>query len=143
MAACDLAVSVRETLFLQVAFGSWFSTFLTLRPFETVPHVAVTPTIQSFSLLLPTCNFATVRKCQYLCFLVVLFDPCVRVIKPPRYLNPQVGKHWIRVFYCINKRKPVATDCSPNSATSGREFHFHFLSVYPEFFIATILYSRY
>ena len=31
----------------------WFSAFLTLWPFNTVPHVVVTPTITLFSELLP------------------------------------------------------------------------------------------
>ena len=40
----------------------WFSSFLMLQPFNTVPPVAMTPTIKLFSLLLHNCNFATVMK---------------------------------------------------------------------------------
>ena len=38
----------------------WSSPFLMLRPFNTAPHVVVTPAIKLFSLLLLNCNFATV-----------------------------------------------------------------------------------
>jgi hypothetical protein len=38
---------------------STVSNFLMLRPFNTVPHVVVTPTHKIISLLLPNCNFAT------------------------------------------------------------------------------------
>jgi hypothetical protein len=40
--------------------GKWFSTFLMLRPFNTVPPVVVTPTHKITSLLLYNYNFATV-----------------------------------------------------------------------------------
>ena len=36
-----------------ILFGHWFSTFLMLRPFNTV-----SPTIKLFSLLFHNCNFA-------------------------------------------------------------------------------------
>lgn len=44
--------------------------------------LVVTPTIKSFSLLLHNCNFATVMnlKVKYLCFPMVLGDPCERVM---------------------------------------------------------------
>lgn len=38
----------------------WFSTFLMVQPFNTVPHIMVTQTITLFPLLLPYCNFAAV-----------------------------------------------------------------------------------
>lgn len=37
----------------------WFSARLMLRPFYTVPHAVLTQTIESDSLLLHNCNFAT------------------------------------------------------------------------------------
>jgi hypothetical protein len=37
-----------------------FSTFLMLRPFNTVPHVVLPLTVTLFLLLLHNCNFATV-----------------------------------------------------------------------------------
>ena len=40
----------------------WFSTFLMLRPFNTVPHVVVTSNHKIISLLLHNCNFATVMN---------------------------------------------------------------------------------
>lgn len=38
----------------------WFSTFLILGPFNTVPHTVMTPVIELFSLLLHNSNFVTV-----------------------------------------------------------------------------------
>lgn len=35
----------------------WFSTFAMLRPFNTVPHVEVTPRHNVISLLLYNCSF--------------------------------------------------------------------------------------
>jgi hypothetical protein len=35
-----------------------------LQPFNTVPHVVVTPNIKLFSLLLHNCNFASVLNCS-------------------------------------------------------------------------------
>ena len=40
----------------------WFSTFLMLRPFNTVPHVVVTPNHEVISLLLYNYDFATVMN---------------------------------------------------------------------------------
>lgn len=40
------------------------STFLTLRPFNTVPHVVMTPNHKIISLLLHSTNFATVMNCN-------------------------------------------------------------------------------
>jgi hypothetical protein len=40
----------------------WLSTFLMLRPFNTVPHVVVTPSHKTISLLLLNWNFATVMN---------------------------------------------------------------------------------
>jgi hypothetical protein len=64
----------------------WFSTFLMLWPCNSpVSHGVVTLTIKWFSLLLHICNLATVMNCnvKYLCFLVVLGDPCERAFQPP------------------------------------------------------------
>lgn len=38
----------------------WFSAFLMLWPFNTVPQVVLTPNHKVISLLLHNCNFATV-----------------------------------------------------------------------------------
>ena len=46
----------------KILLGLWLSSFLVLWPFNTVPHVVVTPTIKLFSLLLHNCNFATVMN---------------------------------------------------------------------------------
>ena len=40
----------------------WFSAFLVPQPFNTVPHVVVTPTTKLFSLLIHNCNSATVNE---------------------------------------------------------------------------------
>ena len=66
----------------------WFSTFLILRPFNTVPCVVVTPppTLEFFLLVCHECNFATVVNWKY---LMVLSGPCERVICPQRGHNPQ------------------------------------------------------
>ena len=49
-------------VFSQVILEQWFSPFLKLRPFNTVQHVVVTPTIQLFSWRLRDYNFATVMN---------------------------------------------------------------------------------
>jgi hypothetical protein len=41
-----------------------FPTFLMLGPFNTAPHVAVTPNHKIILLLLHNCNFATVMNCD-------------------------------------------------------------------------------
>ena len=38
----------------------WFSTFLKLQPFNTVPYVVMTPNHRIIPLLLHICNYATV-----------------------------------------------------------------------------------
>ena len=40
----------------------WFSTFLTLWPFNTVPRVVETPNHKTISLLFHDCNYATVMN---------------------------------------------------------------------------------
>lgn len=55
--------------------------FMLLWPFNTVPHVVVTPNHKTISLIFHNCNFATVVG---LCFLAVLGDPRERVIRPPK-----------------------------------------------------------
>lgn len=79
--------------------GWWFSTFLMSWPFNAVPHVMVTPTIQLFSLLLPNCDFATVMCYNInICVLWVLGDPCERVFQsskgfqPPRLSTAVLGR---------------------------------------------------
>lgn len=56
--------------------AQWFSTFLTLRLFNTVPHAVLTPTIKSFLLLPHNCNFATVTDGNAHAYLCFLMDPC-------------------------------------------------------------------
>ena len=55
----------------------WFSAFPTLRPFNTVPNVVVTPSVELFLLLLHNCHFATAvnHNVNILCFMMVLGDP--------------------------------------------------------------------
>lgn len=48
-------------LWLAPPLAWWFSTFLILIPFNTVPHVVVTPDCKIL-LLLHNCNFATVMN---------------------------------------------------------------------------------
>ena len=45
----------------------WFSDFLMLQPFNTVPQIMVTPNCKIILLLLHNCNFANVMKriCKY------------------------------------------------------------------------------
>ena len=53
----------------------------TLRPFNSVPHGVATRTRTFFSLLLHSCNFATVTIYNVnICFSVVLSDPCEKVV---------------------------------------------------------------
>lgn len=40
------------------------STFLALRPFSTVPHVVLTPTVALFSLLRYSCNSSPLMHCH-------------------------------------------------------------------------------
>lgn len=42
----------------------WFSAFLVLQPFATVPRVVETPPLKSLPSLLNTCIFATVMNCN-------------------------------------------------------------------------------
>jgi hypothetical protein len=52
----------------------WFSTFLKLWPFHTVPHVVVTPNYKIIPLLSLNCNFATVMNPNVsICFLSFSF----------------------------------------------------------------------
>ena len=46
----------------QKSLDPWFSNFLMLQPFDTVPRVVMNPTIKLFLLLLHNCNFATVMN---------------------------------------------------------------------------------
>lgn len=45
-----------------VRVSKWFSIFLILSPFNTVPHGVVTPDHKIISLLLYNCKFATVMN---------------------------------------------------------------------------------
>jgi hypothetical protein len=72
---------------LQGPLNQWFSAVLMLRPFNTVPHVVVTPpsppTIKLIPLLLLyNCNFATVMNLNAnICFTGYLIcDPFERVV---------------------------------------------------------------
>jgi hypothetical protein len=51
---------------LKRSLVQWFSTFLTLQPFKTVPHgvLGSIPIIKLFALLLHICNFAVVMNCK-------------------------------------------------------------------------------
>lgn len=54
----------------------WFSVFLVLQPFSTVPCVVVNPNRKLFLLLLPNYNLVTVMNCSVnICFHMVLGDP--------------------------------------------------------------------
>lgn len=59
--------------------------------FTKAPHIVVTPpTVKLFSLLLHSCNFATVEnQCKYLIFKLSMWpNPCERVIQSPKVLPP-------------------------------------------------------
>jgi hypothetical protein len=46
----------------------WFSTFPMCPPFDTIPRVAVTPTMKLFLLSFHNCNFATATNHNvYIC----------------------------------------------------------------------------
>ena len=47
---------------MMIPVEQWFSTFLILRPFNTVPHLVVTPNHKIILLLIHNCNFATVMN---------------------------------------------------------------------------------
>ena len=53
---------VTTALHLQILVVRWFSTFLMLCPFNTVPHVMVTPNHNIILLLLHNYNFATIMS---------------------------------------------------------------------------------
>ena len=86
---------------------------LMLRPFNTVPHVVVAPTM----------------KCKSLCFPVVLGDPCERSIQLPKGRDPQVENHWSKGFASMPKASamPKAPALLTVTATTvlyvGTSFH--------------------
>ena len=55
----------------------WFSTFLKVQPFNTVPHVVMTPNHQIISVLLHKYNFATIMNCYIDIWYVgyLIYDP--------------------------------------------------------------------
>lgn len=53
---------------LSILLKQWFSPFLMLQPFNTIPHVVATPTINLFWLLVYNCNFPTVVNCNFCVF---------------------------------------------------------------------------
>jgi hypothetical protein len=63
-----------------LSLDQWFSTFLKPPPFNSVPHVVVTPRHIFFLLLLHNYNFITVmnHNVKYPCFLRLLGDSCER-----------------------------------------------------------------
>jgi hypothetical protein len=78
-------VNIWELLLLFLSLFSlheWFSTFLMMGPFNTVPHVAVTPNHKTTLLLLHNCNFVNVitRGCnpqvKNRCFTLTTESPC-------------------------------------------------------------------
>jgi hypothetical protein len=71
-----------------------------LWPFNTVPHVVVTPNHKIISLILHNCNFLLLWiTCTYLIRRTVLGDPCQRVLWPPPSSRAlQVEQHCSRAF---------------------------------------------
>jgi hypothetical protein len=61
----------------------WLSTFLMLQPFNTVPHVVVTPNQKLFSLIFHNCNFAMDHNVN-ICFLMALDNPGESVVHNTR-----------------------------------------------------------
>jgi len=49
---------------IEYSLVQWLSTFVVLRPYNTVPHVSVTPHHKIIALLLHNCNFVTVTSCN-------------------------------------------------------------------------------
>jgi hypothetical protein len=80
------------TIFGYYVLVQLFSAFLMLRPFNTVPHVVVTPIVKSFSLLLHNWNFATVMNRS---INILLGDPVKGIQKGH---NLQVENHCLSVF---------------------------------------------
>ena len=65
----------------EIKLQQWFSAFLMLQHFNKVSHVVMTSNDKILLLLLHTCKFATfVSHNVNLCFLMVLGDPCERVV---------------------------------------------------------------
>ena len=60
----------------------WFSTFLMLWHFNTVPYVVVTSNHEIISLPLNNSNSVTVMN-HNVCFLIVLGHPCESIIRAP------------------------------------------------------------
>lgn len=54
--------SASRMLLRKYVIRQWFSMSLMLRPFNTVPHVAVIPIIKLFLLLFHSYKFATVKN---------------------------------------------------------------------------------
>jgi len=66
-----------KPLISDIKLEPWFSNFLMLWPFNTVPYVVVNPTIKLSLLLLHNCNFSTVMNHNLnICLQVVLGSPC-------------------------------------------------------------------
>lgn len=77
---------VKERKYFQ-SLDQWFSSFLMLRPFNTVPHVMVTPTIRLFPLLLHNWKIAILIICK------------VNILKRQgcqRGHGPNIGNHMSR-----------------------------------------------
>jgi hypothetical protein len=76
----------QQCVFYRQAQEQWFWTFLTLRAFNTVPHVVVTPSHKIMSLLLHNYSFATVINhyvnAWYAGYLI--HDPCETDVWPPQ-----------------------------------------------------------
>ena len=76
------------------ALEQWLSTFPTLPPFTTALHSVVTPTIKLSSFATSQLQFYYCYESYYkcLCLLMVLDDPCGRVIHSQRGCAPQVDR---------------------------------------------------
>jgi hypothetical protein len=73
-----------------VHIGLRFSALLMLQPFNTGPHVVLTPHHKIISLLLHNWNFATVLNHNVNIWYAenLICDPCERVVEPPKGSPP-------------------------------------------------------
>ena len=87
----------------------WFSTFLTLQPLNTVPHVGVTSptTIKLFWMLLHNYNFAAVRKHNV--------NTCVFQWT---WVNPVTGR--LSLAYPFSKTRPLKSMAGPTEGEAGK-----------------------
>jgi hypothetical protein len=69
-----------------ILLSHWLSTFLMLQPFNTVPHVVVTPNHIIISLLLHIYNFLIVMSNSVNIWYAgdLIRNPCDTVVCPPK-----------------------------------------------------------